>query len=102
MSTPVEGAARTTDLRAMLIEIVKGLVEHTDQVSAEEVQEGAEKVLYLKVAQSDVGRIIGKQGRTIRSLRTLIEAAGDKLNTRYGLEIEEEGEAQDGEAEGKQ
>jgi uncharacterized protein len=51
------------------------------------VEEDGETVLELTVAESDLGRVIGKSGRTARALRTLLSAAGVKAGKRYALEI---------------
>jgi len=56
-------------------------------VNVSEVQGEQVTVLELKVAASDLGKVIGKQGRTARSIRTLLGAAGMKLNRRFTLEI---------------
>jgi uncharacterized protein len=53
----------------------------------EAVEEGGATVLELRVAEGDVGKVIGKQGRTARAFRTLLGAAGMKLDRRYELEI---------------
>ncbi|HTP88404.1 MAG TPA: KH domain-containing protein, partial [Bryobacteraceae bacterium] len=58
-----------------------------DEVHVEEVQGEQVTVLELRVAPSDLGKVIGKQGRTARSIRTLLGAAGMKLNRRFQLEI---------------
>jgi hypothetical protein len=67
--------------------IAKALVDGPDQVSVSEVVGEQTTVLELKVAQSDLGKVIGKQGRTARSIRTLLGAAGMKLQKRFVLEI---------------
>ncbi|MEE2821712.1 MAG: KH domain-containing protein [Acidobacteriota bacterium] len=67
--------------------IAKALVDSPDQVSVTEVEGEQTTVLELKVAQSDIGKVIGRQGRTARSIRTLLAAAGMKLRKRYVLEI---------------
>jgi predicted RNA-binding protein YlqC (UPF0109 family) len=67
--------------------IAKALVDGPDQVSVSEVVGEQTTVLELKVAQSDLGKVIGKQGRTVRSIRTLLGAAGMKLQKRFVLEI---------------
>lgn len=67
--------------------IAKALVDSPDQVSVTEVEGEQTTVLELKVAQSDLGKVIGRQGRTARSIRTLLAAAGMKLRKRYVLEI---------------
>jgi predicted RNA-binding protein YlqC (UPF0109 family) len=62
-------------------------VDIPDQVSVREVQGEQVTVLELRVAPSDLGKVIGKQGRTARAVRTLLGAAGMKLNRRFTLEI---------------
>ena len=68
-------------------EIAKALVDIPEEVSVREVQGEQVTVLELRVAPSDLGKVIGKQGRTARSIRTLLGAAGMKLNRRFTLEI---------------
>ena len=71
--------------------MVKMIVDHPEEVSVEEGKsERGGAALNLRVAQTDVGKIIGKQGRTIRSLRNLVSAAAAKQNKYYSLEIIEE------------
>jgi predicted RNA-binding protein YlqC (UPF0109 family) len=82
--------AANVNLTALVTEVVKFLVDSPEEVSVEEVNEGRNLVLELMVAQKDVGKVIGKQGRTIRSLRNLVDAAASKLNKRVTLEIVEE------------
>ncbi len=67
--------------------IAKALVDSPDEVIVMEVVGEQTTVLELKVAQSDLGKVIGKQGRTARSIRTLLGAAGMKLRKRFVLEI---------------
>jgi len=67
--------------------IAKALVDSPDEVVVSEVVGEQTTVLELKVAQSDLGKVIGKQGRTARSIRTLLGAAGMKLRKRFVLEI---------------
>jgi len=67
--------------------IAKALVDSPDEVVVGEVVGEQTTVLELKVAQSDLGKVIGKQGRTARSIRTLLGAAGMKLHKRFVLEI---------------
>jgi predicted RNA-binding protein YlqC (UPF0109 family) len=74
-------------MRELVEEIAKALVDIPDQVSVREVEGEQVPVLELKVAPSDLGKVIGKQGRTARSIRTLLGAAGMKLNRRFTLEI---------------
>ena len=68
--------------------IVKSLVDDSDNVDIREVeQRNGSTLIEVRVAPSDVGKIIGKQGRTIRALRSLARIAGTKTNRRYLLEI---------------
>jgi predicted RNA-binding protein YlqC (UPF0109 family) len=90
-------AAANVNLRQLVEDVVKFLVEHPEQVSVEEVKQSGGVVLNLRVAQKDVGKVIGKQGRTVRSLRTLLDAAASKLHTRCTLEIVEEEDGGEGE-----
>ncbi|PYX39830.1 MAG: RNA-binding protein [Acidobacteria bacterium] len=57
------------------------------QVSVSQIEEDGEIVLELTVAENDLGKVIGKSGRTARALRTLLSAAGIKAQKRYALEI---------------
>ena len=74
-------------IRELVEEISKALVDLPDDVVVREVQGEQTTVLELRVAQSDLGKVIGKQGRTARSIRTLLGAIGMKLNRRFTLEI---------------
>ncbi len=74
-------------MKELVSEIAKALVDSPDEVSVNEVQGEQVTVLELRVAPSDLGKVIGKQGRTARSIRTLLGAAGMKLNRRFTLEI---------------
>jgi predicted RNA-binding protein YlqC (UPF0109 family) len=67
--------------------IAKALVDHPDQVIVTEVRGEETTILELRVARSDLGMVIGKQGRTARCIRTLLGAAGMKLRKRFVLEI---------------
>ncbi len=74
-------------MKQLIEDIAKALVDLPDQVTVREVLGEQVTVLELKVAASDLGKVIGKQGRTARSIRTLLGAAGMKLNRRFTLEI---------------
>jgi predicted RNA-binding protein YlqC (UPF0109 family) len=74
-------------IKELVEEIAKALVDIPDQVQVREVQGEQVTVLELRVAPSDLGKVIGKQGRTARAVRTLLGAAGMKLNRRFTLEI---------------
>ncbi len=69
--------------------IAKALVDNPEQVSVSEVDGSQTAVLELKVAKEDLGKIIGKQGRTARAMRTILSAASAKMQKRTVLEIVE-------------
>lgn len=75
------------DIRALVEQIAKALVDEPDQVSVQVVEGDQVTVLELRVGPNDLGKVIGKQGRTARSLRTILGAAGMKLHKRITLEI---------------
>jgi predicted RNA-binding protein YlqC (UPF0109 family) len=67
--------------------IAQSLVDKPDEVLVEEFDEEGETVIELEVAEDDLGKVIGKQGRTARAMRTVLSAAATKLRKRYALEI---------------
>jgi predicted RNA-binding protein YlqC (UPF0109 family) len=67
--------------------VVKALVDDPSAVDVREVQREGTTRIEVRVAQPDMGKVIGKQGRTARSIRTILGAAGMKLNRRFTLEI---------------
>ena len=71
-------------------EIAKALVDEPDAVEVETVSREENTVLRLRVAPGDVGKVIGKQGRTARSVRTILGAVSMKVHHRYTLDILEE------------
>lgn len=77
----------TGDVRVLVELIAKSLVDAPDQVFVEAVEENGETVIELEVAENEVGKVIGRHGRTVRALRTLLSAASMRLNKRYVLEI---------------
>lgn len=81
MSTPLSELAKLIEL------IARALVDKPDEVSVNEVVGENTTVLELKVAKDDLGKIIGKQGRTARSIRTVLNGASTKLKKRTVLEI---------------
>ena len=74
-------------MKDLVIDIAKALVDIPDEVTVSEVEGEQVTVLELRVAPTDLGKVIGKQGRTARSIRTLLGAAGMKLHRRFTLEI---------------
>jgi uncharacterized protein len=67
--------------------IARALVDYPEQVSVSEVEGSQTSVLSLKVAKEDLGKVIGKQGRTARAMRTILSAASAKIKKRSVLEI---------------
>ena len=67
--------------------IAKYLVDHPEDVRVQEIEGEKTTVLELKVAQDDLGKVIGKQGRTARAMRTILTAAATKIHKRAVLEI---------------
>ena len=74
-------------MRDLVEQIAKALVDNPDQVAVHAIEGEQVTVLELRVAPSDLGKVIGKQGRTARSIRTILGAAGMKLRKRFTLEI---------------
>jgi len=74
-------------MKELIEMIAKALVDNPDEVVVNEVEGEQTTVLELRVAQSDLGKVIGKQGRTARAIRTLLGASGMKLRKRFVLEI---------------
>jgi predicted RNA-binding protein YlqC (UPF0109 family) len=71
-----------------LVELIaKALVDSPDKVVVTQLQGEQTTILELKVAQEDLGKVIGKQGRTARAIRVILGAAGMKEKRRYNLEI---------------
>jgi hypothetical protein len=77
------------EIRVLVREIAQALVDDPDAVRVEAVMDQDIAVLRLEVAASDVGKVIGKQGRTARSLRTILGAVSMKHHRRFALDIVE-------------
>ena len=74
-------------MKDLVEQIAKALVDQPDKVQVREVQGEQTTVLELRVATEDLGKVIGKQGKTARAIRTLLAAAGMKIRKRFVLEI---------------
>ena len=74
-------------MKDLVLQIVKALVDNPEQVSVRAIEGEQTTVFELRVAQSDIGKVIGREGRTARSIRTILSAAGKKLKKRFTLEI---------------
>ena len=78
------------DMQELVTEIARALVDEPGAVFVDAVERDENTVLRLRVAPSDVGKVIGKQGRTARSMRTILGAVSMKHHHRYTLDILEE------------
>ena len=76
-------------MQLLMKEIVRALVDEPSAVLVEAIADNDVTVLRLRVAPSDIGKVIGKQGRTARSLRTILGAASMKYRHRFALDIVE-------------
>jgi hypothetical protein len=74
-------------MKELIKYIAQALVDHPEEVSVAEVEGNQTSVLELKVAKEDLGKVIGKQGRTARAMRTILSAASAKVKKRTVLEI---------------
>jgi len=88
-----EGEQSAKHMTDLVAEIARALVDSPQSVSVETIEDGEVTVIRLRVAQNDVGKVIGKQGRTARSLRTILSAASMKQKHRFSLDILEDGES---------
>jgi predicted RNA-binding protein YlqC (UPF0109 family) len=76
-------------MKTLLENIAKSLVDHPEQVSVKEVELENALILELRVAQDDMGKVIGKQGRIAKALRVIMKAAAIKEDRRVNVEIVE-------------
>lgn len=91
--TASPSAPETPDrMRELVLEIVRALVDQPEDVSVEMIPDVDSTVIRLRVSPQDIGKVIGKQGRTARSLRTILGAASMKLRHRFALDIVEDHE----------
>jgi hypothetical protein len=74
-------------MRELITYIAKALVDKPDAVVVTEIEGQQTSVIELRVAKEDLGKVIGKQGRTARSMRTILSAASTKIRKRSVLEI---------------
>ena len=85
-----ETTEKPDDMRELVTQIARALVDIPEAVVVEAVERDESTVLRLRVAPTDVGKVIGKQGRTARSVRTILGAVSMKHHHRYTLDILEE------------
>jgi hypothetical protein len=75
------------EMKELIAYVAKALVDDPEAVEVSEVEGEQTSVIELKVAKSDLGKVIGKQGRTARAMRTILNAASTKIKKRAVLEI---------------
>ncbi|HET6329566.1 MAG TPA: KH domain-containing protein [Holophagaceae bacterium] len=81
------------NLEAFLLDVLKPLLDHPDALRVETKGEGRKREFTIHADPGDMGRIIGKSGRTIQSLRTLCKVAGEKAGLHVEVEVHEEDRA---------
>lgn len=80
-------ASVTAEVRDQLLEVIRGMVDHPDEAELVDVEGSRGTVFELRVAEEDLGQVIGRQGRTAQALRTLLEARAAETGGRYELKI---------------
>jgi predicted RNA-binding protein YlqC (UPF0109 family) len=74
-------------IQELILYIVQAIVDNPDEVSVSAIEGAQTEVLELKVANSDLGKVIGKKGRNIQAIRTILSAVSAKINKRVVLEL---------------
>lgn len=74
-------------MKELVLDIAKALVDDPDSVVVEETKENDEIILKLKVSQDDMGKVIGKQGRIAKAIRTVVKSASNREKVKVSLEI---------------
>ena len=87
MSATSAGGGDISPLRAVIEVVVRALVDHPDAVKVTETERRGMSVLELKTAPGDMGKIIGRQGRTVAALRTLLTMTAEKHGKRAQLDV---------------
>jgi uncharacterized protein len=85
--TEAGGSGQAVDVQRLIEYVAKSLVDDPEKVSVTVVEEPGETVIELEVGPRDVGKVIGKQGRTVRAMRSLLSAAGVRSRKRFELDI---------------
>lgn len=86
-SDPIPESDQGEKLRELLAVLARGLVNEPSEVQVEAVDSGRTLVLELTVAESDVGKIIGRQGKVIRAVRTIVKAAATRQGVRVDVDV---------------
>ncbi len=74
-------------MKKLLVNVAKQLVDYPEQVKVNEIDGGQTSVLELSVAKQDIGKIIGRKGRNIKAVRTIMNAASAKIHKRIIVEV---------------
>ena len=74
-------------MKELVLDIAKALVDNPDAVVVEEIKENDEIILKLRVSQDDMGKVIGKQGRIAKAIRTVVRSAANSEKVKVSLEI---------------
>lgn len=74
-------------MKELVLDIAKALVDNSDAVVVEEIKENDEVILKLRVSQDDMGKVIGKQGRIAKAIRTVVRSAANREKVKVSLEI---------------
>lgn len=74
-------------MKELVLDIAKALVDNPEAVIVEETKEKDEMILKLKVSEDDMGKVIGKQGRIAKAIRTVVKSAANRENVKVSLEI---------------
>ena len=74
-------------MKELVIDIVKALVDNPDEVTVEETRKKGEIILKLSVSQDDMGKVIGKQGRIAKAIRTVVRSTANREKVKVSLEI---------------
>ena len=89
MDIPAAQDRTVAQMQSLVLEITRALVDDAGAVRVDVLSDASGVVLRLQVSPQDLGKVIGKQGRTARSLRTILSAASMKLKQRFSLDIVE-------------
>lgn len=86
----METASRDVVMREAVEKIVNALADEKEAVEINDFEDGGTTVIEVRVAESDMGRLIGRQGRTVKAIRSLLFFAGQKQKRRFNLQILED------------
>jgi predicted RNA-binding protein YlqC (UPF0109 family) len=87
MDRVLKANREASEMKELIAYIAKALVDNPDEVEVTEIEGEHSSVIELKVAKGDLGKVIGKQGRTAQAMRTILNAASAKIKKRCALEL---------------